>query len=779
MPPPPPPPAAADPESPMATFTTLTDRSLADLLDALRREARYPSDYARVLHDLQVHQIELEMQNRELRAAQQALEESRDRYANLYDFAPVAYATLDRQGRMVEMNLTAARLLGVERGRTVEPFLGLRLAPGQNRTLLSAIGRVLATGREESLEATLGRPPQPTRELHVLLQCGRPDADGAAPATCSAALVDVTEIKQAQAAIVSQQRFLQSIIDGVTDPILVIGTDCQIQLVNAAARAAAYNTDAPTGCASCYRATQGRVRPCDSPDHPCPLREVLARKAMVKVVHRDLEADGVTRWTEVIGSPLHGPAGEIVGVIISSHDITEHLQLTEQLKERELQLQHQAGHDALTGLPNRLLFTDRLSQAMQRAHRDRRELALLFLDLDRFKDINDSLGHAVGDEILRQVAQRLCAQVREGDTVARLGGDEFTIVLGDLLRGGDAGLVARKLLNACDQPFAVNGQTLFVTASVGISLYPQDGTDIDTLVRNADAAMYQAKAQGRATFRFYTADLTAHALAQVSLEATLRQALANDEFSLHYQPQHDLETGRILGCEALIRWHRPALGIVEPDDFIHLAESTGLIVPISAWVLRTAATQMNTWQAQGLLTRGTVSVNLSSRDIQNPNLTETVVAILDQVGLDPHALAVEITETWIIAHPESAAFNILRLQTLGIDVGIDDFGVGYSSLTSLKRLAVRVIKIDRSCVAGLPDDAAGCAIARAVIALGGALGLKVVAEGVKTQAQADFLKREGCRIAQGYLFSRALPAAEFAAYLRGRTPPPATGCDQT
>jgi EAL domain-containing protein (putative c-di-GMP-specific phosphodiesterase class I) len=274
--------------------------------------------------------------------------------------------------------------------------------------------------------------------------------------------------------------------------------------------------------------------------------------------------------------------------------------------------------------------------------------------------------------------------------------------------------------------------------------------------------------------------MTTNALAQVSLETALRQALAKEEFSLYYQPQHDLETGRIIGCEALIRWHHPVMGIVEPNDFIQLAESTGLIVPISTWVVHTAATKMKTWRAQGLLAQGAVAVNLSSRDIQSPNLAETVVAILDAVGLDPHALAVEITETWIMTRPESAAFNILHLQTLGIDVGIDDFGVGYSSLSSLKRLAVRVIKIDRSFVAGLPQDTESCAIARAVIALGQALGIKVVAEGVETQAQADFLQREGCRIAQGYLFSRALPAAEFEAYVRNQAaaaPDPRAGAD--
>jgi diguanylate cyclase (GGDEF)-like protein len=764
----------------MADFRDLSDRSLSDLLATLRRETLDPADHGHVIQDLQVHQIELEMQNRALREAQQALEESRDTYADLYDFAPVAYATVSRPGQITRMNLTAAELLGVPRGPAPHLFLAARLAPEDGRVLLSALARVLASGAEEAIEVGLGRPPQPRRDLRLVIRRERPHPAGAAPVQCRCALFDVTEIRQAQAAVAAQQRFLQAVIDGVGDPILVIGTDYQILLMNAAARAAAGAPNLDSAGLTCHRASHGRDAPCDGPDHPCPVRQVLAGGTAVTVIHRHQGADGASRWIEMVGSPLHGPTGEIIGVIEASHDITAHLRLTEDLKERELQLEHLAQHDPLTGLPNRLLFTDRLQQAICQAHREHRGVALLFIDLDGFKSINDSLGHPAGDQVLQRAAARMRALVRESDTVARLGGDEFTLIIGALEQDNNAGLVAHKLLAAFRQPFAVAGQSLYVTASIGISLFPQDGSEVDTLIRNADAAMYRAKDQGRDTLRFYTEDMTAHALAQVAMESDLRQALARGEFVLHYQPQIELATGRIAGLEALIRWQHPGRGLVAPGQFIPLAESTGLIVPISAWVVRTAAAQMKQWRDQGVLADAAVWVNLSNRDLQNRGLAEAIEGMIREVGLDPRALAVEITETWIMANPESAAGNIQRLQALGIEVGIDDFGTGYSSLAALKHLAVSELKIDRSFVAGLPEDAAGCAIARAVIALGQALGLKVVAEGVETQAQADFLKREGCRMAQGYLFSRPLPAAEFEAYVRDRTaaaPDPRAGVD--
>ncbi|HYN79132.1 MAG TPA: EAL domain-containing protein, partial [Lamprocystis sp. (in: g-proteobacteria)] len=683
--------------------------------------------------------------------------------ADLYDFAQVAYATLSREGRVTQMNLTAAELLGVERGQRVPFYLANRLTPGDGRTLLAALARVLASGAEESIEVGLGRPPSALHTLRLTIRRDRARPANAAPVQCRCALFDVTEIRQAQAALLAQQRFLQAVIDGVADPILVIGTDYRVLLMNTAARAAAVNAAGLT----CHRAIHGRDAPCDSPDHPCPVRQVLAGGASVTVVHRHPGADGQPHWIELVGSPLHDALGAVVGVVESARDITTHLALTQRLLERETQLAHQAQHDALTGLPNRLLFIDRLNQALRQAQREQQCVALLFLDLDHLKAINDSLGHTIGDQLLRLAAARMVALVRESDTVARLGGDEFTLIIPALGEHHDAGLVADKLVEAFRQPFILEGRSLYLTASIGISLFPQDGTDADTLIRNADAAMYRAKSRGRNSFRYYAEEMTAQAVDQVSMESALHQALANQEFLLHYQPQHDLTTGRIVGLEALIRWQHPALGLIGPDRFIPLAESTGFILPINAWVVRTAAAQMKQWRDQGLLAGAAVWVNLSHRDLQNRGLAEEIAASIRAVGLDLSALAVEITENWIMADPESVAGNLQRLQALGIAVGIDDFGTGYSSLAALSHLALTALKIDRSCVAPLPGDLNCGSIVRAVIALGQALRLKVVAEGVETQAQADFLRDEGCLIGQGGLFSRALTVPEVANYVRG------------
>jgi len=750
----------------MPSFRDQPDPVLTELLAALRRERVEAADPVRLVLELQIHQIELELQNRELLEARQLLEDARDDYVDLYDFAPVAYATLTGEGRITRMNLAAAALLGVERARGLELFLGTRLAPGDGRNLLSSIGRVLASGEQESIEVGLGRPTANRRNLHLMIRRDDRPATGEAP-TCRVILFDITEITRARAEIAAQGHFLQSVIDGIGDPVVVIGTDYRLLLMNRAARLATGVPPEGRCGLSCYGAIHGRDAPCDSPEHPCPVPQVLAGGTAVKVVHRKRCANGQTQWIEVIGAPLLGPGGEILGVVESLRDITEHLDLTAQLQERELQLEHLAQHDPLTGLPNRLLFADRLHQAMRHAHREHRKVALLFLDLDRFKAINDSLGHPTGDLILQQAARRMSTLVREGDTVARLGGDEFTVILGGLTQGSDAGLIANKLVAAFQEPFAVADRPLYVTASIGVSLYPDDGIELDTLLRNADSAMYRAKDQGRDTFCFYTQDMTAQALAQVTLATELRLALARAQFVLHYQPQIELATGRIVGCEALIRWQHPEFGLVEPGRFIPLAESTGLIVPIGAWVVRTAATQIKAWQERALLTDAAVWVNLSGRDTQDPNLAATIAGLCGEVGVHPGGLAVEITETWIMSNPDLAATNIRRLQALGIAVGIDDFGTGYSSLAALKRLGVSEIKIDRSFVAGLAQNQDDRAIARAMIALGQALGLRVVAEGVETQAQADFLQAEGCRIAQGYLFSRALPAAQFEVYALG------------
>jgi diguanylate cyclase (GGDEF)-like protein/PAS domain S-box-containing protein len=432
-------------------------------------------------------------------------------------------------------------------------------------------------------------------------------------------------------------------------------------------------------------------------------------------------------------------------------DITERRQAQERLN-------YLAFYDTLTGLPNRLLLLDRIRQATLEAERHERLVAIMFLDLDRFKLVNDTLGHEAGDLLLKSVAGRLSGCVRPGDTVARLGGDEFTVVLVNVAHMDDVGRVAQKVLNVFAQPFLLAGQEVFVSPSIGITLYPFDDKDPELLLKNADAAMYHAKDSGRNTFRFFTSDLNARTARRLDLETALRHALERNEFLLHYQPQVDLVSGHVIGLEALIRWQRAEVGLVSPLEFIPLAEETGLIVPIGEWVLRTACTQNRAWQQAGLPALH-MSVNVAARQFQQQNLAEIVARVLQETGLDPRWLTLEITESTVM-HDAGAAIETLReIGSLGVGLSVDDFGIGYSSLSYLKRFPLNCLKIDKSFIDDIttnPDDAA---IATAIISMAGSLELKVIAEGVETLAQLDFLRAHGCDAMQGYYFSKSLPAA--------------------
>jgi diguanylate cyclase (GGDEF)-like protein len=432
----------------------------------------------------------------------------------------------------------------------------------------------------------------------------------------------------------------------------------------------------------------------------------------------------------------------------------QNARLFEQIHEREEQLQRQVYHDTLTGLPNRLLFQDRLALAVAQAHRHGKGLAVLFLDVDRFKVINDSLGHSVGDRLIREVAVRLRSCVREGDTVARLGGDEFTLLLPDVGQAVDAAKVAKKVLDLVRMPFEIDGRELFVTSSLGISLYPDDGRDAETLVKNADAAMYRAKEQGRDLYQLYTPALNATALERLALESSLRKALAHDELLLHYQPIFDVATRRVHGVEALLRWHHPELGLVPPAEFIPLAEVTGLILAIGPWVLRAACAQARAWQhlQPGLR----VAVNLSARQFQEAGLVGHVTDALADTGLDPRCLHLEITESSAMQNAQTAIQTLRELKALGVGLSIDDFGTGYSSLSYLKRFPIDTLKIDQSFIRDIGTDPDDAAIASAIIALAHTLKLTVVAEGVETADQLEFLTRHGCDRTQGYFFSRPL-----------------------
>ncbi len=456
-------------------------------------------------------------------------------------------------------------------------------------------------------------------------------------------------------------------------------------------------------------------------------------------------------------SVVRDEAGRITNYVGVFSDISA-------LKESEARFEHLAHHDPLTGLPNRLLFNARVEHAVARAQRTGDRMAVLFLDLDRFKDVNDSFGHPAGDELLREVARRLTACVRSDDTVARLGGDEFTILLEDLPDRETAGVVAAKSMQGLSAPFVVQGFEVYVTACIGISLFPEDGRDATTLLKHADSAMYRAKEEGRSSYGFYTAELTESTVERFILENSLRRAIQQGELVLHFQPQVSLLTGRIVGLEALVRWQHPEAGLIPPGRFVPLAEDSGLIEAVGSWVLHAACEQAAAWREAGL-PAVRIAVNLSSRQVGDAGLTDAVRGALEETRLEPRWLELEITESVVMRHPEQAAQTLAALKSLGLSLAIDDFGKGYSSLGYLRRFPFDTLKIDRSFLKDIPSQRGDEAIARAVIALGHGLGLQLVAEGIETAEQVAFLEDHGCDAYQGNFFSPPLTAPECARLL--------------
>ncbi len=582
---------------------------------------------------------------------------------------------------------------------------------------------------------------------------------------------DISAIKAAQSQIEHQHALLQQVVDGVSDPILMITADYSVRLMNESARKSAPAFALAEAQPKCYQVSHHIDHPCSGIEHPCPLNQVLETRQTTKVVHRHYNAQGEERTIEVMANPLLDDQGNITGIIESGRDITDYLGVLEQLKQNESRLEHIAHHDPLTGLPNRLLFVDRLEQGIIKAKRTQSLIALMFIDLDRFKEINDSFGHPTGDKLLKKVAERLKDEIREGDTIARLGGDEFTVILDELEHPETASKIAEKLLQSLEEPIVDQEQNFFLSASIGISIYPQDGKDANTLIRNADSAMYKAKEQGRNAYSYYTAEMTALAFERVMMENSLRGALARDELVLYYQPQIDMRNGATVGIEALVRWNHPELGLVPPSRFIPLAEETSLIQPMGEWILRRACQQARVWYDQGLIhERISVNCNLSGRQLGNALFHKTVVDTLKETGIKANLLELEITETTIMSNPQHSSQILNRLRDIGIRLAIDDFGTGYSSLAYLKTLPISKLKIDQSFVRDIPEDQNDTAITRAVIALGKSLQLEVIAEGVETRPQADFLLKEGCYMAQGFLYARPMPADEMEAFLRANPP---------
>ena len=475
-----------------------------------------------------------------------------------------------------------------------------------------------------------------------------------------------------------------------------------------------------------------------------------------------IRRDGFEIPIEDCVSPIHDRDGQATGAVIVFRDVSA-------ARAMALQMTHSAQHDFLTGLPNRMLFNDRVSQAIGLAMRHMKKVAVLFLDLDGFKHINDSLGHPIGDKLLQSIAKRLVDCVRGSDTVSRQGGDEFVVLLSEREQPEDAALTARRMLKAVAEAHPIDQHDLHVTTSIGLSVYPDDGLDAETLIKNADTAMYQAKENGRQSYQFFKPAMNVRAVERQSIEESLRRARERQEFALHYQPKINLRTGEISGAEALIRWTHPTRGPVPPGQFIPVAEDCGLILPIGNWVLREACKQARAWVDAGL-SLGTMAVNISAMEFRDENFLEGVFAILKDTGLDPRSLELELTESVLMKRAESTESILRKLRARGVQLAVDDFGTGYSSLSYLRKFPIDALKIDQSFVRQItsaPDDTT---IVTAVISMGRSLKLRVVAEGVETQRELEFLQAHQCDEAQGYYFSRPVVAEQFAKLLKTGIP---------
>ncbi len=676
------------------------------------------------------------------------LVESEDRYRNLVDNVPQKIFYKDRNSVYISCNRSFAEELGIEpesiAGHVDEDFF----SAGAAAKYRADDQRIMELGEIVELEEDFWNDQGQHFIVHTVKSPVRNER--AEVIGILGVFWDITDRKHAD----DELKQAAAVFENTADGVLVTDADLKITMVNRAfSEITGYSAEETVGKKPNFRRSERH-------------EELFYQK-----MWHDIERNGSWRgeiwnrrkngevnpeWMTI--STIYGDDGRPSHYVAVFSDISA-------IKRTQDQLDHLAHHDPLTGLPNRLLLDDRLQHAITRSGRHSDRVAVLFLDLDRFKIVNDTLGHPIGDRLLRQVARRLQGCLRDSDTVARLGGDEFIVLIEEFVRVEEVDVVAEKIQKAMVEPFTIDDHELYLGASIGISLFPEDGEDVATLIKNADAAMYKAKDAGRNTFHFYTEELTLEAERRLHMEAGLRGALEHSEMELYYQPKVDLVSGRLLGAEALIRWNHPELGLVPPDEFIPLAEESGAILDIGAWVLAEATAQLRRWRDSGVELEQ-IAVNISSLQIQRGDLIGQVREALERNALAADSLELEITESVLMSHPEQAASILDQLRALGVELAVDDFGTGYSSLSYLKRFPISCLKIDKSFVRDIPGDANDTAITKAVIALAHSLQLKVVAEGVENDEQRQLLIGEGCQLAQGYHFSRPLQADDFEAYAR-------------
>ena len=678
--------------------------------------------------------------------AELALVQSEERFRKVYEASATAICiSRVKDGQILDVNPAWVRTTGWGRdeaaGRTTSD-LQLWLNPGEREALLQ---RVHQQGSLQDVDWQFRTKSGAIRHARGSMESIFIEGEEC----LLVAGQDVTERKTSE----TEMQKLSHALEQIADAVMITDRNGIIEYVNPAFEATTgYSRDETIGRKPSL-IKSGK----QGPDFYKKLWKTILSGEVFSEVFINRRKDGSLYYEEKTITPLRDEQGNITHFVATGKDISERMQAQERL-------QFMAQHDVLTELPNRALFLDRLKQALARARMHRRLVAVLFLDLDRFKNINDTLGHQIGDHLLQEIARRFGNAVRDGDTVARLSGDEFGFLLEDSTSEKDISYIAEKILDSLKPVFVVDGHDLFVSASIGISLYPNDGEESVTLLRNADVAMYRAKDMGKNNCQFYSADMSLMAFERLSLESSLRRAVDREEFLLYYQPQVDVQTGKILGVEALLRWQHPDLGLVLPNDFIALLEENGLIIPVGEWVLRKACAQVRDWQKAGW-EQLSLAVNLSARQFNASGLVEMVERTTSELGFERERLELEITESVIMRNAQATLDALEALSRMGIQLAVDDFGTGYSSLSYLRRFPIDTLKIDSSFIRDIPQDPDDSAITTAIIVMAQSLKLKVIAEGVETQEQLDYLRASGCHAIQGYFFSKPLPAEELTVLL--------------